>query len=57
LRRLHPQDWQTASFNRLLSDRRTFDAIVAGRAADEAETLYQAELNHFRERRERFLLY
>jgi uncharacterized protein YbbC (DUF1343 family) len=57
LRRLHLQDWQTASFNRLLSDRRTFDAIVAGRAADEAETLYQAELNHFRERRERFLLY
>jgi uncharacterized protein YbbC (DUF1343 family) len=57
LRKLNPDDWQTAAFNRLLSDQGTFDAIVAGKSADEAEALYQSELNQFRARRERFLLY
>lgn len=57
LRKLNPDDWQTAAFNRLLSDQGTFDAIVAGRSADEAEALYQGELNQFRERRRQYLLY
>jgi uncharacterized protein YbbC (DUF1343 family)/CubicO group peptidase (beta-lactamase class C family) len=57
LRRLYPEQWETASFNRLLLDKATNDAIVAGRSADEARALYQRELDEFRERRRSCLLY
>jgi uncharacterized protein YbbC (DUF1343 family) len=57
LRRIYPDQWETAQFNRLLADKATFDAIVAGRSADEVRALYQKEFNEFRERRQSCLLY
>jgi uncharacterized protein YbbC (DUF1343 family) len=57
LRRLYPDQWETAPFNRLLLDKATYDAIVAGRSADEARALYQRELDEFRARRQSCLLY
>jgi uncharacterized protein YbbC (DUF1343 family)/CubicO group peptidase (beta-lactamase class C family) len=57
LRKLHPNDWDTKAFNRLLIDQPTFDAIVNGKTAEDCERQWDAELKQFRERRQRFLLY
>ena len=57
LRRLHPQEWETKSYNRLLADRATFEALTAGRSVTEIEQGYADELAEFLKRRQRFLIY
>ena len=57
LRRLYPQDWETAGYMRLLSNRRTFDALLEGKTVDEIEIIYRPELEEFLTRRSKFLLY
>lgn len=57
LRKLHPGDWDTKAFNRLLIDQQVFDAIVNGKTAEDCERQWDAELTQFRERRQRFLMY
>jgi uncharacterized protein YbbC (DUF1343 family) len=54
---VHPDDWQTQHFNRLLSDEQTFQAIAAGRSVDEIEAAYRPELEEFLTRRRPHLLY
>jgi uncharacterized protein YbbC (DUF1343 family)/CubicO group peptidase (beta-lactamase class C family) len=57
LRRLYPDGWDPKSYNRLLSNRRTLEAVLAGKTVDEIELIYQPELETFRQRRAGFLLY
>lgn len=57
LRRLHPDDWNTANLNRLLGTRETLEALLEVQAVDEIEAMYEPELNRFRQRRSQFLLY
>ncbi|MAG93832.1 MAG: hypothetical protein CMJ48_08805 [Planctomycetaceae bacterium] len=57
LRRLFPEDWSTKSYNRLLSNRRTFEAVVGGKSVDEVEVVYGPELEGFLKRRAGFLVY
>jgi uncharacterized protein YbbC (DUF1343 family) len=55
--RLHPDDWNTSSLNRLLGNRETLEALLAGKTVDEIEVLYGSDLERFRQRRSQFLLY
>ena len=57
LHAMYPQQWSTSNLNRLLSDQKTFDGILAGKDARELIDDYQAELAAFGERRKAFLAY
>ncbi|MCH7990442.1 MAG: DUF1343 domain-containing protein, partial [Planctomycetes bacterium] len=57
LRSLYPQKWETSNYNRLLSNRKTFDAVLLGKEVDEIEIVYRPELRTFLKRRSAFLLY
>jgi len=57
LRRLFPNDWDTASLNRLLAHAETRDAIVAGKAVAEIRKGYEAGLQSFKKRRSAYLIY
>ncbi len=57
LRRLYPQDWDTASLNRLLAHVETRDAILAGKSLPEIRARYDAGLQSFKSRRSAYLIY
>jgi uncharacterized protein YbbC (DUF1343 family) len=57
LRTLHREEWDAAAFNRLLIDKATYEALLDGRSAEDCQARWQAELNEFRTRRLRVLLY
>jgi hypothetical protein len=57
LRKLHPADWETRNYDRLLAHQATFDAVLAGKPAAELEKGWQPELERFKERRKAALLY
>lgn len=57
LRILYPRDWDTKSFNRLLSDRKTFRAVLAGDPVRKIRAGYREELEAFQQRRAKFLIY
>ena len=57
LRLLYPDTWDARAYDRLLADRPTLDALLQGKPAGEIELLWQDDLDKFRTRRSRFLLY
>ncbi|MFN2393280.1 MAG: exo-beta-N-acetylmuramidase NamZ domain-containing protein [Pyrinomonadaceae bacterium] len=57
LRKLFPNDWQTERYNRLLANTETFEKIKLGDAPEEIEKAWAADLENFKSRRARFLLY
>lgn len=57
LRRLYPDDWETDSLNRLLANKKTFAGILSGLTAGELIAGYQDELDAFKLRRAKYLLY
>jgi uncharacterized protein YbbC (DUF1343 family)/CubicO group peptidase (beta-lactamase class C family) len=57
LRSLYLQKWETANYNRLLSNRKTLEAVLRGKEVDEIEIVYRPELRTFKKRRSAFLLY
>lgn len=57
LHRLYPQSFTVEKVDRLLRHPPTIEAIEQGRTIGEIRALWQAELDAFRQRRERFLLY
>lgn len=57
LRKLYPNQWETKSLNRLLADTATRNGILAANSADQLLQGYKSELNAFKRRRERFLIY
>ena len=57
LRRLHPNQWETKRFDRLLKNRATFDALLAAQPIAEIIASWQPALRDFLKRRRRYLLY
>jgi uncharacterized protein YbbC (DUF1343 family) len=57
LRLLYPRDWETKNFNRLLSDRATYNDVLAGKTVRQIRAGYGEELEVFRTRRAKFLIY
>jgi uncharacterized protein YbbC (DUF1343 family) len=57
LRRLYPNEWKGKDAMRLLGNRGTLDAILAGKAAEDVKQIASAGLQQFMKRRQTFLLY
>ena len=57
LRKQHPNDWDIANLNRLLSNRKVYEAIERGDPVDQIVDSYQVPLREFLVRRSRYLLY
>ena len=57
LKKLYPNDWQTKRYDTLLVHKETFDALDAGKSAEELMKTWQAGLSKFAERRKACLLY
>ena len=57
LRLLYPQDWQAAAYAKLLGHQRVLEALLDGRSLAEIESLYEAGIEEFHQRRAGFLLY
>jgi uncharacterized protein YbbC (DUF1343 family) len=57
LRRLYPNQWDTTSLNRLLASKKTCQGILSGQSVDQLQAAYQDELDSFKQRRARYLLY
>jgi uncharacterized protein YbbC (DUF1343 family)/CubicO group peptidase (beta-lactamase class C family) len=57
LHRLYPDQWQTERFNVLLGYKAAWEGLRHGRAWQELEQGWQADLQRFRERRRPYLLY
>lgn len=57
LTRLFPDGWQSKEYDRLLASAAVYQAVVAARPVAEIEALYQTELDQYRQRREKFLIY
>ena len=57
LRKMYPKKWETQSLNRLLSNKRTHEAIIGGKRWSEIELDWQADLEKFKQRRAKYLLY
>lgn len=57
LRRLYPDDWAAARLDRLLCSQKTLDALLEGKPVEELERICATELEEFRQRRSKFVLY
>jgi uncharacterized protein YbbC (DUF1343 family)/CubicO group peptidase (beta-lactamase class C family) len=57
LHSLYPKEFGLDKFNRLLSHEPTLEAIRQGKPLAEIKTQWSAELNEFKKRREKFLIY
>jgi uncharacterized protein YbbC (DUF1343 family) len=57
LRRLHPAQWETARLQEIIGQPAVTGAILALRPLSEIEALYADELEAFRSKRQKFLLY
>ena len=57
LRRLYPDQWDTSNLNRLLASENTAAGIRSGKSVDQLQQGYQRQLDAFRQRRQRYLLY
>lgn len=57
LRRLYPQDWQISGYQRLLGNDEVFEQLKAGESEREIVNAWKQDLDEFRRRRAKFLLY
>jgi uncharacterized protein YbbC (DUF1343 family) len=57
LRRDYPETWDARAYDRLLGHAESLKALMAGKEPAEIESTWQAELEGFRQRRGRYLLY
>ncbi len=57
LRKLHPEQWETKSLNRLLGNRQVEQAILDGQSLEQVLDVSRSGVNDFRKRRQAFLLY
>lgn len=57
LQQLYPKEFGLDKFNRLLVHQPTIEAIRSGKSLQEIKNLWSADLNDFRTRREKYLLY
>jgi uncharacterized protein YbbC (DUF1343 family) len=57
LHRLYPTEWHMDRYNRLLGHAATYEGLKAGKSAEELERGWQADLEAFKLRRQKYLLY
>ncbi|HWL75307.1 MAG TPA: hypothetical protein VNQ74_15670, partial [Burkholderiaceae bacterium] len=57
LRRTHADKWEYANYMRLLGNEQVFEAVKSNQTLDEIEQGYAQDLQHFKSRREAYLLY
>jgi uncharacterized protein YbbC (DUF1343 family)/CubicO group peptidase (beta-lactamase class C family) len=57
LHELYEDSWDTKSLNRLLANKAVRDAILAGKSVDDITDLWTNDLQQFKTRRQRYLLY
>ncbi len=57
LHRLYPSEWKVDRYNRLLANTETFQGLKAGKSAEDLERGWQSELEAFKARRQKHLLY
>jgi uncharacterized protein YbbC (DUF1343 family) len=57
LRKLHGKDWDAARLRRMLGDPAVAQAILDGRSLSEVEALFKDDLEAFRAKRAKYLLY
>lgn len=57
LRMQHPEEWESKGYARLLNDAATLEAIQNGQSVRTIQAGYQTELEEFRKRRDKFLIY
>lgn len=57
LRLMYPKEWKTDSLNRLLSHKNTYESLRAGKLIERIQADYKTELEAFRTRRKKYLLY
>jgi uncharacterized protein YbbC (DUF1343 family) len=57
LRTLHQKDWHFDDLNRLLANRAALDAIGQNKTLAEIEATWDKDLQAFRAKREKYLLY
>ena len=57
LQRLYPNDFALEKVQRLLQHQPTLDAIKAGKTLAEIKQLWATDLEEFKKRREKFLIY
>ena len=57
LRRLHRNDWDPKSYDRLLSNERTLNAVLEGRSAEDIREIASEGVSDFLRRRAAYLIY
>lgn len=57
LRKLYPRTWDTSRLHRMLGDPATAEALREGRPLDEIEATFQSDVEAFRSKRAKYLLY
>ena len=57
LQSLYPDAWEAEPYGRLLANRATLEALLAGAEMADIESAFAAGLQAFRKRRAAFLLY
>ena len=57
LRRLHRNDWDPKSYDRLLSNERTLNAVLEGRSAEDIQEIASEGVSDFLRRRATYLIY
>ena len=57
LRADYPESWNPERYDRLLTNRQVYEAVLAGKSIEEIEALYRPDLARFLQRRAAFLLY
>jgi len=57
LKRLFGESWKSEPYIRLLGNQKVFEALQAGKSYEEIERLFQKDLEEFKARRCRYLLY
>jgi uncharacterized protein YbbC (DUF1343 family)/CubicO group peptidase (beta-lactamase class C family) len=57
LRKLYPTEWKMEKYLNLIVNQTSFDKIKSGDAPDEIERAWQKDLDEFKKRRAKFLIY
>ena len=57
LRKLHPDEWDPKGYDRLLGNKKTHEAILAGKTFDEVHSSAREGVDRFLRRRVQFLIY
>ena len=57
LRKLYPDQWDAKAYDRLLGNKQTHEAILAGKPMDEVQAAARGGLSDFLRRRTKYLIY